>query len=88
METDHSVTADVGIFVNMADRLQLSLPPSCQWLEQGVLKIVGTHPIDAGGFADVWVGEMGDRMVAVKSYRYYASANCAPTYKVSYPQLL
>jgi len=87
-ETDHSITADVGILVNLADQFQLPLPPNCRRLGQGDLRIIGTRPVDAGGFADVWVGEMGDQMVVVKSYRYYASASCAPAYKVSYPQPL
>jgi hypothetical protein len=52
-------------------------------LEQEDVKVIGARPIDAGGFADVWAGEMGDRKVAVKSYRCYASANYMPTYKVS-----
>ena len=39
------------------------------------MKVDGTRPIDAGGFADLWVGEMGDRKVAVKSYRCYTSAD-------------
>ena len=87
-EADHSTTADAGTLVHLADQLQLPLPPNCRRLRQEDLKIVGTGPLDAGGFADVWVGEMGDQAVAVKSYRCYASANCAPTYKVSCPKPL
>ncbi|KAF9646916.1 kinase-like protein [Thelephora ganbajun] len=49
--------------------LQESLSTNCEWLEQEALEIVGGHPVDAGGFANVWVGIMGDRKVAIKSYR-------------------
>jgi len=72
----------------MTDRLQLPLPPNCRRLEQEDLNIVGACRVNAGGFADIWVGEMDGRTVAIKSHRYYASEHCAPTYKVSYPQPL
>lgn len=39
---------------------------------QGDLKFVGSRPIDARGFADVWDGTRnGGNAVAVKSLRYY-----------------
>jgi len=82
---DHPITADLGIFVNLAGRLRQSLPSSYLWLGEGDLKVVGTRPIDAGGFADIWVGEVRGRKVAVKSYRCYLSANCTLIYEVSYP---
>jgi hypothetical protein len=71
------------MLVNMAGRLRPSLPDDCLWLNQKDLKIIGECPIDAGGFADVWVGEMGDRKVAIKSYRCNASADCAQIHGVS-----
>lgn len=85
MEIDLSLTIDLGALVNVAGRLRSSLPPSYRWLGQENLKIVGSRPIDAGGFADVWVGEMGGRKVAVKSYRCYASMNHLPIYQASHP---
>lgn len=84
-QIDHSIATDLDALVNMAGRLQQSLTQGYRWLAQEDLKIVGSYPIDAGGFADVWVGEMGDRKVAVKSYRCYASADYMPTYNVSHP---
>ena len=60
------------------------LPTGCELLGQGDLKITGSGPIDAGGFADIWVGERDDgTKVAIKSYRYYSSSTCLPTYLVS-----
>jgi len=85
MGIDRSITTELGTPVNLDDRLRQSLPSSCMWFGEGDLELVGTHPIDAGGFADVWEGEMGGRRVAVKSYRCYLSGNCAPTFEVSHP---
>jgi len=60
------------------------LPIGCELLGQGDLKVVGSSPVDAGGFADIWVGERDDgTKVAIKSYRYYSSSSCLPTYLVS-----
>ena len=60
------------------------LPVGCEQLGQGDLKIVGSSPVDAGGFADIWVGERDDgTRVAIKSYRYYSSSSCLPAYLVS-----
>jgi len=81
--TDHSLTTDHDGSINLAGRLRSLLPPNYLWLGQGDLMVVGTRPIDAGGFADVWAGEMGDRKVAVKSYRRYTSADYWKIYWVS-----
>ncbi|KAF9646932.1 kinase-like protein [Thelephora ganbajun] len=57
------------------------LPVGCGLLGQRDLKIVGSCPVDAGGFSDLWVGERNDgTVVAVKSYRYYSSSSCLPIY--------
>ena len=63
--------------------LQLLLPDSCELLEFGTLEVVGGHPIDAGSVADVLVGKMGDRKVAIKVYRCYSSSSCSATCMVS-----
>jgi hypothetical protein len=60
------------------------LSVGCEMLGQGDLKIVGSRPVDAGGFADIWIGERDDgTKVAIKSYRYYSSSSCLPIYLVS-----
>jgi hypothetical protein len=85
-QPESSPTAtDLGTPTNLAGKLRPFLSPSYQWLGQEDLTVVGTCPIDAGSFADVWLGKMGDRKVAVKSYRCYASASCTSTYDVSHP---
>ena len=85
LQIDHSPATDPGTLVDLAGRLRSFLPPGYRWLEQDDLKVVGTLPVDAGGFADVWVGGVGDQRVAVKSYRCFTSADYIPTYNVSYP---
>jgi len=69
--------------VDLVSHLPPLLPDSCKWLEQGDLEFFGEQPIDAGGIADVWVGMMGDRKIAIKSYRYYSSSDYLPIYVVS-----
>ena len=60
------------------------LPIECELLGHGDLKIVGLRPIDAGGFADVWIGERCDgTKVAIKSHRHYSSSSCLLVYLVS-----
>ena len=62
----------------------LLLANGCELLGQGDLRMVGSRPIDAGSFADVWAGEMKDgTTVAIKSYRRYSSLSCLPVYQVS-----
>ena len=47
------------------------LPPICNRLEEGDVQMVGSWPIRAGGFADLWRGSLEGRQVAIKSYRCY-----------------
>ena len=69
--------------VDAVHNLKPFLPSGCELLGQGDLKIAGSRPIGAGGFADVWVGEMNDGMtVAIKSHRYYSSSSCLHVYSV------
>jgi len=59
------------------------LPIGCEFLGQDDLAIVGAHPIDAGGFADVWIGKRNDgTAVAIKSHRCYSLSSCLPIYSV------
>lgn len=69
--------------IDLVSHLPPLLPDSCKWLERGDLEVVGGLPIDAGGVADIWVGMMGNRKVAIKSYRYCSSSDYLPTYVVS-----
>jgi len=69
--------------VGLVSHLRSLLPSCCKWLEQGSLEFVGEYPVDAGGTADVWAGKMGDRTIAIKTYRCYSSTDCVMTYTVS-----
>ena len=87
-EVDLSAITDPGTppeyLVAAVWNLQPLLPIDCEMFGQDDLCIVGSHPIDAGGFADVRVGKMNDgTTVAIKSYRYYSSSSCLPVYMVS-----
>ena len=70
-------------FVDAVQNLTPFLPNGCEMLGQGDLRIASSRPINAGGFADVWVGEKDGTKVAIKSYRYYSSSSCLPIYLVS-----
>ena len=84
---DQSLPVDSDVvcehLVELVGHLRLLLPGGCEWLGQGALEVVGEHPVGAGGVADVWVGKMGGRKVAIKVYRCYSSSNYLPTYVVS-----
>ena len=87
-EVDLSSMNNSGIppkhLVDTVHSLGPFLPIDCELLGQGDLKIIGSHPIDAGGFADIWVGERCDgTKVAIKSHRHYSSSSCLPVYLVS-----
>ena len=84
---DQPFPIDSGaLYKDLADlvrHLKPLLTVSCEWLEQGVLEFVGKHPVAAGGVADVWVGRMGSRKVAIKVYRCCSLSNNWPRYVVS-----
>ena len=77
--------ADLDTLFDLAGQLRPSLLPRYRWLGQEDLRVVGPHPIDGGGFADILVGEMGDQKVAIKSYRCYESVDHMPAYTVGRP---
>ena len=87
LETGYSLTTDTGTLANMTGRLRSSLPTNCLLLSPEDLKVAGTLPIDAGGFADILFGELGDQKIAIKSYRHCASTDYTQIYRVSNTQL-
>ena len=87
-EVDLSFMANPGTppehLVDTVHSLGPFLPIECELLGQGDLKIVGSHPIDADGFTNVWVGERYDgTKVAIKSHRCYSSSGCLSVCLVS-----
>ena len=59
--------------VQIAQDLRSSLPSACRWLGPGGIKLVGEHPIAAGGFANIYDATLDGRKVALKSRRCYES---------------
>ena len=71
-------------YMQMAHALQPFMPSTCRFLNPGDVKLVGTHPMAAGGFADIWEATYEGRRVAFKSYRCYTSSDVAPVAEVHY----
>jgi len=71
-------------YAQMAWGFLLSSPPACHWLGPGEVRIIGEHPIAAGGFANVWEGTHDGRKVVLKSYRCYLSFDVTNVVAVRY----
>ena len=82
LDIEPSLVSGRDELVSLAGQLQFSLSTSCPWFGQKDIKIIGTKPIDVGCFSEVWMGEMGDQSVAIKSLRYWTSADSETVYKV------
>jgi hypothetical protein len=68
-----------GIYDNEdVDRiLRFMLPSYCTIFGRDDLELVGSSPVEAGGFADLWQANLGDRRVVLKSYRRHANIDTA-----------
>ena len=55
----------------MAQDLRSIIPPTFPRLEPADIRIVGEHPVGAGGFANIWDALHDGRKVILKSYRRY-----------------
>ena len=73
--------------VDLARQHRPSLSPICNWLEGNDVRIVGGLPVSAGGFADLWMGSLDTRQVAIKSYRRYLSSDFSQVFPVCAPSL-
>lgn len=60
-------------YAQMAQDLRPSMPSTCRWVDPEVIRLVGEHPIGAGGFADIWEVTYNGRKAVLKSYRCYIS---------------
>lgn len=54
------------------------LPPGCDRLRTGDIKISAKFPTRAGAFTDVWEGSLDGDRVVIKSYRLYSTADPTP----------
>jgi len=73
--------ASCALLYELASHLRSWLP-YCRWLEEGTIEFVGNHPVDAGEFANIYLGMRGNRKVIIKCYRFYPSSDYFPTYMV------
>jgi len=71
-------------YAQMARELLSSSLSVCHWLDPEEVKVVGEHPIAAGGFANVWEGTHDGRKVVLKSYRCYVSFDVTTVAAVRY----
>jgi len=51
------------------------MPSPYRWLDPEDIKLVGEHPIGAGGFANIWEVTHNGRKAVLKSYRCYVSSD-------------
>lgn len=58
------------------------IPSSCTSFEGEELKVIGSTPIGAGGYADIWEATHGGRAVVLKSYRLYETDDIGHTARV------
>ena len=74
-------------YAQMAQDLRSSMPSTYRWLDPEDIKLVGKHPIGAGGFANIWEVIHNGRKAVLKSYRYYVSYDVAQvvTVRSGYP---
>ena len=71
------------IVERVSNHLKPLLQDSREWLEQDAIEVDGGLLV-RGDVAEVWVGTMGDRKVAIKSYRpSFPCPDYLPFYEVS-----
>ena len=59
-----------------------SFTPCTRLLNPGDVRLIGDHPLAAGGFADVWEATYEGRKVAFKRYRCYETVDVAQVAEV------
>ena len=64
-------------YARLAQERISSLPPPYRWLDPEDVKLIGEHPVAAGGFANVYEATHDGRKVMLKSYRPYMSFDIA-----------
>ena len=76
------------LLVEFVLQLRPLLPDDCAWLGDRSIELVSDCPADAGEFANILIGMMGNRKLAIKHYRICSSSDYFPTYMVSVLDLL
>jgi len=62
-------------YAQMAQDLRSSMSFTCRWVDPEDIKLVGEHPVGAGGFANIWEVTHNGRKAVLKSYRCYVSSD-------------
>ena len=47
------------------------------------VEVVGSRPIDGGGYADIWTGRLGQSLVCLKILRIFEESEVQQVIKVS-----
>ena len=71
-------------YAQIAQALQSFMPSACRFLSSGDVKPIGSHPMAAGGFTDIWEATHGGRKVVLKSYRCYVAFDLVQVVEVHY----
>jgi hypothetical protein len=58
------------------------LPPNCTSFQGDEVRVVGSTPIQAGGYTDVWEATLNGRNVVLESYRPYETGDIEHTSRV------
>ncbi|KAF9646942.1 kinase-like protein [Thelephora ganbajun] len=81
-ELDQRLQTHPGVLCELLRHLRSLLPGDFEWLEEEAIEVASDHPFDAGGTADILIGTMGNRKVAIKRYRLHSFSDYLPTYVV------
>ena len=76
------------LLVEFVLQLRPLLPDDCAWLGDRSIELVSDCPVDAGEFANILIGMMENRKLAIKHYRICSSSDYFPTYMVNVLDLL
>lgn len=72
----------VGHFTQNVQAFRPLMPSSCCFIDSEDVKLIGSCPVAAGGFADIWEATHDNRKVSLKSYRCYTSSDSAHIFEV------
>ena len=69
-------------YAQMAQALRSFMPSTCRSIDPEEVKPIGSRPVAAGGFAEIWEATHDGRKVALKAYRCYMTFGVARVIEV------
>ena len=72
----------------IAQVLRSFTPSTCRWLSLEDIRLIGSRPIAAGGFTDIFEAVYDGGRVILKSYRRYVTSDIAGVAKVLHEHCL